>query len=140
MTHDLELATIIDALKMWRHYLLGRRSVLMNDHSGLRYLFDQPNLNARQAIWLAMISDFDFEIMYIKGKENNVADTLSIRVQVNHNTTMSHMGWIYMIGSYMQDNKMIVTGSLGTSYNSRVQVIRMWNIISQWMVWLDSWT
>jgi len=40
LTHDLELPTIIHALKMWRHYLLGRRFVLMSDHSGLRYLFD----------------------------------------------------------------------------------------------------
>jgi len=44
---------------------------------GLRYLFDQPNLNARQARWLATISEFDFEIRYIKGKENKVADALS---------------------------------------------------------------
>ena len=61
-THDLELATIIHASKMWRHYLLGRRFVLMRDHSGLKYLFDQRNLNARQARWLAMISEFYLEI------------------------------------------------------------------------------
>jgi len=53
--HDLELAAIIHALKMWRHYLLGRRFVLMRDHSGLRYLFDQPNLNSRQARWLVTL-------------------------------------------------------------------------------------
>lgn len=47
LTYDLELATIIHALKMWRHYLLGRQFVLMTDHIGLRYLFDQPNVNAR---------------------------------------------------------------------------------------------
>ena len=47
-THDLELAVIIHVLKMWRHYLLGRRFTLMSDHSGLRYLFDQSNLNARK--------------------------------------------------------------------------------------------
>ena len=40
LTHDLELTSIIHALKMWRHYLLGRRFVLMSDHIGLRYLFD----------------------------------------------------------------------------------------------------
>lgn len=39
-THDVELAGIIHALKMWRHYLLGRRFVLMSDHIGLSYLFD----------------------------------------------------------------------------------------------------
>lgn len=51
LMHDLELAAIIHALKMWRHYLLGRRFTMMNDHSAFRYLFDQPNLNARQARW-----------------------------------------------------------------------------------------
>jgi hypothetical protein len=53
---------------MWRHYLLGRRFVLMTDHSGMRYLFDQPKLNARKARWMALISEFDFEIKHIKGK------------------------------------------------------------------------
>jgi len=41
VTHDLEFAAIIHALKMWRHCLLGRRFVLMSDHIRLRYLFDQ---------------------------------------------------------------------------------------------------
>ena len=75
--HDLELVAITHALKMWRHYLLGRWFVLMSGHIGLRYLFDQLNLNARQARWFATINEFDFEIRYIKGKENRVADALS---------------------------------------------------------------
>jgi len=64
----------------------------MSDHSGLRYLFDQSNLNSRQSRWLTMISKFDFEIKYIKGKENKVAYALSRKVQVNHTTTMSSYG------------------------------------------------
>jgi hypothetical protein len=40
----------------------------MKDHSGLRYLFDQPKINARKARCMALISDIDFEIKYIKGK------------------------------------------------------------------------
>lgn len=40
VTHDLELAAIIHALNMWRHYLIGRRFILMSEHNGLRYLFD----------------------------------------------------------------------------------------------------
>jgi hypothetical protein len=44
VTHDMELATIVNALKIWRNYLLGRRFVLMTDHNGLRYLFDQPEM------------------------------------------------------------------------------------------------
>jgi len=92
VTYDLELKMIIHALKMWRHYLLGRRFVLMSDHIRLRYLFDQSNLNVRQARWLATISEFDFEIRYIKGKENMVVDALSRIVQVNHIATMSSYG------------------------------------------------
>ena len=72
MTHDLELVVIIHALKMWRHYLLGKRFVLMSDHSGLRYLFYQLNVNSMQAMWLATLSNFDFEIRYVKGKESRV--------------------------------------------------------------------
>ena len=68
--HDLKLATIIHAVKMWKHYLLSRRFVLMSDHIGLRYFFDQPNLNASQARLLATLSEFDFEIIYITKKEN----------------------------------------------------------------------
>jgi len=76
-THGLELATIIHVLKMWRHYLIGRRFVFMSDNISLRYLFDQQNLNARQARCLAFLREYEFEIKHIKGKENKVADALS---------------------------------------------------------------
>eukprot|EP00253_Pinus_taeda_P011462 PITA_11462 len=49
-------------------------------------------MNARQARWLATISEFDFEIRYIKGKENKVADSLSRQIQVNHIVVMSSYG------------------------------------------------
>lgn len=64
----------------------------MSDHSGLRYLFYQLNLNTKQARWLAMISEFEFEIMYIKGKKNKVVDALKKRIRVNHIETMSSYG------------------------------------------------
>ena len=76
-THDLELEAIIHALKMWRHYLIGRTFILMSDNISLKYLFDQRNLNARQVRWLAFLSEYEFEIKHIKGKENKVADALS---------------------------------------------------------------
>jgi hypothetical protein len=80
VTHDLELAAVIHALKMWRHYIMGRRFLLLTDNSGVKYLFNQPDLNARQARWLAFLSEFDFEVRHIKGKENKVADALSRRI------------------------------------------------------------
>lgn len=42
----------------------------MSGHSGLKYLFDQSNINSRKARWFATLSEFDFEIRYIKGKKN----------------------------------------------------------------------
>jgi len=49
----------------------------MSDNISMKYLFDQQNLNARQARWLAFLSEYDFEIKHIKGKENKVVDALS---------------------------------------------------------------
>jgi hypothetical protein len=89
VTHDIELASIVHSLKMWRHYLLGRRFVLMIDHCGLRHLFDQPILNARLASWMALLSEFDFEIKHIKGKENRVADALSRSMKMIHLVAVS---------------------------------------------------
>jgi hypothetical protein len=51
-THDLELEAIVHALNMWRHYLMGKIFELRTDHSGLKYLFGQPTLNARKIRWL----------------------------------------------------------------------------------------
>ena len=56
----------------------------MTDHCGFRYLFDQPNLNDRQARWMALLSDFDFKIKHIKGKENRVVDALSKSMNTIH--------------------------------------------------------
>jgi len=64
----------------------------MSDHSGLRYLFDQLNLIVKEAMWLAKINEFDFEIIYIKGKENKVPNSLSRWVQVNYVAFMSSSG------------------------------------------------
>ena len=77
---------------------------MMSDHNGLRYLFDQPIMNARQARWLAMLSVFDFKIRYIKGKENRVADSLNLRVKVNCIAAMSSNG-TYLQEKILQDDR-----------------------------------
>ena len=60
----------------------------MTDNKGLKYLLDQPNLNARQARWLAFLSEYDFEIQHIKGKENKVTDPLSRNAKLNFTTAI----------------------------------------------------
>jgi len=78
-THDLELAEVMLALKLWRHYLVGRHFELRTDHQSLKHLFTQRDLNSRQRRWSEFMSEYDFEISYMKGKENVVVDALSRR-------------------------------------------------------------
>jgi hypothetical protein len=82
-THDPELATIVHALKIWRHYLMGKRCELYTDHKSLKYIFIQLNLNLRQTRWLELIKDYDLRINYHPGKANVVADALCRRSHVS---------------------------------------------------------
>jgi hypothetical protein len=84
----LELAAIVHALKMWRHYLLGRIFELSTNHCGLKYLFGQQTLNFKKSTWLEFLKEYDFNIKHIGGKENKVSDTLSRRVHEMHATTI----------------------------------------------------
>ena len=71
------------------NYLMGRIFELRTDHCGLKYLFGQPTLNTRQARSLEFLCEFDFEIKHIKGKQNKVADALSMKVQEIHVASLS---------------------------------------------------
>ena len=59
-THDLELAVVVFALKMWRHYLYGEKFEVHSDNRSLQYLFSQKELNMRQRRWMKYIKDYDF--------------------------------------------------------------------------------
>src|SRR4051812_19149962 len=82
-THDLELASVVHALKTWRHYLLGKRCEVFTDHKSLKYIFTQKEINMRQRIWLELIKDYDLSLQYHPGKADVVADALSRKVFVN---------------------------------------------------------
>ncbi|KAA0025823.1 pol protein [Cucumis melo var. makuwa] len=79
-THDLELAVMVFALKIWRHYLYGEKIQIFTNHKSLKYFFTQKELNMRQRRWLELVKDYDCEILYHLGKANVVADALSRKV------------------------------------------------------------
>ncbi|GKB82270.1 reverse transcriptase domain-containing protein, partial [Tanacetum coccineum] len=81
-THDLELGAVMFALKIWRHYLYGTKSVIYTDHKSLQHIFSQKELNMRQRRWIELFSDYDCEIRYHPGKANVVADALSRKERV----------------------------------------------------------
>jgi hypothetical protein len=92
-THDLELAAVIHALKIWRHHLMGAKCNIYTDHKSLKYIFTQANLNMRQRRWLELIKDYDLEVHYHPGKANMVANALSrkahchcLSVEIFHET------------------------------------------------------
>ncbi|KAL0346348.1 UNVERIFIED_CONTAM: RNA-directed DNA polymerase [Sesamum calycinum] len=75
--HDLELAAIVHALKIWRHYLFGEEFQIFTDHKSLKYILTQKELNLRQRRWIELLKDYDCTIDYHPRKANVVADALS---------------------------------------------------------------
>ncbi|GJW87291.1 putative reverse transcriptase domain-containing protein [Tanacetum coccineum] len=81
-THDLELGSVVFALKIWRHYLYGTRCTVFTDHKSLQHILDQKELNMRQRRWLELLSDYDCDIRYHPGKSNVVVDALSRKERI----------------------------------------------------------
>ena len=76
-THDMELAVVVFALKIWHHYLYGEEFEVYSNHKSLKYIFTQRDLNMRQRIWMEFLEDYDFTLHYHHGKANVVTDALS---------------------------------------------------------------
>ena len=112
-THDLELAAVIYALKMWRHYLYGETCQIFTDHKSLRYLLSQKELNLRQRRWVELLKDYDCTIEYHPRKANMVADALSRKSSGNlyyiHATRLPLLIELRKLGVEFQ---MDVTGGL----------------------------
>lgn len=86
--HELECYAIIHAFKKWKCYLEGSRVTIQTDHKSLQYLQTQKQLSRRMSRWSQFLQQFDFEITYVKGKENLVPDILS-RIPTQHNLTLN---------------------------------------------------
>ncbi|GJS14335.1 reverse transcriptase domain-containing protein [Tanacetum coccineum] len=106
-THDLELGAVVFALKTWRHYLYGTKSVIYTDHKSLQHIFDQKELNMHQRRWIELFSDYECEIHYHPGKANVVADALIRKEQLKPRRTEKKEGeslyfmdriWVPLVG------------------------------------------
>ncbi|GKE63052.1 putative reverse transcriptase domain-containing protein [Tanacetum coccineum] len=81
-THDLELGSVVFALKIWRHYLYRTKYTVFTDHKSLQHILNQKELNIRQCRWLEFLSDYDCDIHYHSGKANVMADALSRKERI----------------------------------------------------------
>ncbi|KAJ3566511.1 hypothetical protein NP233_g6963 [Leucocoprinus birnbaumii] len=75
--HEKELFAIVRALTKWRNELLGLPFTVLTDHRTLECFETQKHLSRRQARWMELLQQYEFEIVYIKGDDNSVADALS---------------------------------------------------------------
>ncbi|GJX79362.1 putative reverse transcriptase domain-containing protein [Tanacetum coccineum] len=99
-THDLELGSVVFALKIWRHYLYGTRCTVFTDHKSLQHILDQKELNMRQRRWLELLSDYDCDIRYHPGKANIVADALSHKERIKPLRELVTFLWRFKIRDY----------------------------------------
>ena len=91
-THDLELAAVVFALRIWRHYFYGVPCRIFTDHKSLQYLFTQKELNIRQRRWIELIKDYECTIEHHPGKANVVVDALSRRPM----SSLSHVRVVHL--------------------------------------------
>jgi len=75
--HELETLAILEALIKWEDKLLRRKIHIITDHKALEFFKTQSQLSNRQFRWIDYMSHFDFDITYVKGEYNKVADCLS---------------------------------------------------------------
>ena len=109
-THDMELAAVVFALKIWRHYLYGEQFEVYSDHKSLKYIFTQRDLNMRQRRWMEFLENYDFTLHYHPGKGNMVANALSRKLR----------GVLASIAS--QEWRMLETvGQFGLQYNEHAK-------------------
>lgn len=76
-TIEKELLAIVWSVKYFRTYLYGRTFNICTDHKPLVWLHNIKEPNMKLQRWKIMLNEYDFNISYLRGKENHVADGLS---------------------------------------------------------------
>ncbi|KAJ9511482.1 hypothetical protein QJQ45_029856 [Haematococcus lacustris] len=114
-THEQELLSLVEALKVWRHYLLGASFNLLTDNWATKHIQTQPRLDCRrQARWMEVLQEYDCIIDHIPGKQNIVADALSRRSDYQ----------LLSVGRRTQRNPVQVTETTISVDQSRLRNIR----------------
>ena len=112
-THDMELAAVVFALKIWHHYLYSEEFEVYSDHKILKYFFTQRDLNMRQRRWMELLEDYDFTLHYHPGKANVVANALSRKSRGALANIASREWWMLeTVGQFRLQWSLVVTPSL----------------------------
>ena len=104
-TYDKELYALVQSVKKWKHYLMGKEIVIHTNHQSLQYLHSQTNLRqSRHYIWMGFLQQFHLVIRYKNDIHNKVANMLS-RPIINSSTILKHNSVLHesYIEQYAQD-------------------------------------
>ena len=79
-THNNELLAIIEAFKIWRHYLKSCKHevLVLTDYNNLRRFMDTKSLSSKQVRYAQELFWYHFQIDYCQRKANAAADALSM--------------------------------------------------------------
>ena len=92
------------ALAKFRQYLVGNRFLVRTDHNSLRFFLEQKQLQERQQKWISKIQAYDFDIEYVKGKNNVVADAFSRRPATLSLMSLDTDWRVRLLVEYSKDN------------------------------------
>ena len=85
---EKEAYAIVEALKKWRHFLVGRHFRIVTDQQAVSFIFNNKRVgkikNDKINRWRFDLSEYKFDIVYRKGEDNVGADTLSRVCAMNH--------------------------------------------------------
>ncbi|GJT45811.1 putative reverse transcriptase domain-containing protein [Tanacetum coccineum] len=115
----LGLGVVVFALKIWRQYLYGTKSVIYTYHKSLQHIFNQKELNIRQRYWIELFSDYDYEIRYVPSKANIVADALRLDEQMERR---SDGAWYYLDRIWVPLTGDVRTLIMDKAYKSKYSV------------------
>jgi hypothetical protein len=150
-TYDKELYALVQSVKKWKHYLLGKETIVHTDHQPLQYLQSQTKLQqARHFKWMGFLQQFHSVIRYKKGIYNKVADMLSrpiisASVILKHSPimhesyveqyaldtvfkevyeTLCHSNHVEELDYHVHDNLLYHLGKLCIPQGERINIIR----------------
>lgn len=89
-TYDKELYALVHSVKKWKHYIMGKETIIHTDHQPLQYLRSKNKLQqSRHYWWMGFLQQFHTVIIYKKGIHNNITDMLSSPI-INASTILKH--------------------------------------------------
>jgi RNase H-like domain found in reverse transcriptase/Integrase zinc binding domain len=145
--HEKELLGLVAMLEKHSYLLHGVKFTCNTDHESIKYLQTQQHLSRRQMRWVILLQDFDFNIKYIKGELNNVADLLSrsANVQLLFSRCQEEIQQVKINVVIASENKpgtkpislreRILSASKDDSDWKKIEEEKLWNFVKRGGLW-----